>query len=135
MTSQGTHVICGSLWLEVDQSLPRHLVEPVGAGAMHVAGRFHRALIWHPAHSSPSHVTTTRTSPRTRQCKNQCSYNASVRPRTKDCEAFNQGKCDRHRTHTNQQHICAFCLVVVKWAFPHLEEECNRKKGRHAKKD
>ena len=93
--------------------------------------RFCWALVWHPVHSFPSPTTTTRTLPRTRQRKHSGSYNASVRPCTKACKAYNQGKCGKSSTDTNHQHICAYCLVAVKQEFPHLEEEYNRKKGAH----
>ena len=89
--------------------------------------QFHRTLIWHLARPSPSHPTT-RTSPRTRQCWSQASYNAPVKPGTKACPAYNQGKCDNKTTHANLKHL-VLLSGVVKRTFPHSEDQCNGEKG------
>ena len=72
-----------------------------------------------------------RTSPRSGQHKG--AYNAPSRPGTKACKAFNQGKYKKDSTHGDQQHICLYCLAMVKRAFPHTEQLCNRKKGAQSK--
>ena len=54
--------------------------------------QFRRALVWHPAHSSPSHSTTTTASQKTRECVNQYSYNAPVRHGAKTCKGLQQGQ-------------------------------------------
>ena len=91
--------------------------------------QFCRSLIWHLARTSPSCPNISRTSRRTRQHRNQASYNAAAKPGTNRCKAFNEGKCDKQMTNASLQHICSYCLVAVKGAFPHSEDQCNRKKG------
>ena len=91
--------------------------------------QFRRTLVWHPAHSSNACTNATRTSPKSRQRHSQASYNASVKPGTKACRAFNQGKCDNQASHGKQHYICAYFLGAVTRAYPHTEEDCNRKQG------
>ena len=93
--------------------------------------RFCRVLVWLPGTPCTSGPITTRTSLRKEQCKG--AYNASARPGIKACKAYNQGRCSKDITHAGLQHICAYCLLTVKWAFPHTEQQCNRKKGAESK--
>ena len=94
--------------------------------------KFHWSLVWHPATFSPPGWAATRTSQRTGQCNS--AYNAPARPGATTYKAFNQGRCTKATTHADQQHICAYCLSTVKRAFPHPEQQCNRKKGAEYKK-
>ena len=74
--------------------------------------QFHRSIVWHSACTSPSHPTISRTSPRIRQCRSQASHNAPVKPGTKACKAFNEGKYGKQMAHASLQHICSYCLEL-----------------------
>ena len=46
-------------------------------------------------------------------------YNAPAKPGRKASKAFNEGMCTIEAIHPNQQHICAYWLVLVNRMCPH----------------
>ena len=91
--------------------------------------RFRCAIVWHPATSSSATSSATRPSGGWKTHKAESEYNAPARPGTKACEAYNEGRCNNGAAHPDQLHIGTHSLTTVNCAFPHLEKDCNRKKG------
>ena len=91
--------------------------------------KFYRALVWHPASSSPSAPPTTRALWRASQCATSppVEYNALTRPGTKDCQAYNTLGCEKGGEYPEHQHICFFCLLSINRLLPHPEKDCIRK--------
>ena len=89
---------------------------------------FHRALVWHPASSSPSAPPTTRTLERTSQCghKSPTEYTTPARPGTKACQAYKPCDVTRGGGGTKRTSISAPF-------FPSIHQPCfpTPRKGLH----
>ena len=56
-------------------------------------------------------------------------------PGTKACVKYQIGECSNSQSHGTAQHVCAFCLKVVKRMCMHPEQDCKRKEWIQAEKE
>ena len=87
--------------------------------------KYRRALIWHQVMAPPQPTAA----PHRQNCQQpqQAYRKAEGKPGDRACVAYNKGTCSDNFSHSQDLHVCTYCLASIKCICYHFEQFCWRK--------